>query len=449
MRYTTLDLAKEAVRRRLALLKEALDRVGQLRKTARKAPDSPSQPATEKKRSKRPAASTERPFHFCLSFAGEDRKYAQALHRLLTKRGMRVFYDNAEKHDLWGRNLYEHLADIYEHRAHFCVMFASRHYVEKAWTGLEREFAQARAFKQPDYILPVRIDDTPVPGLAPTKGYLDVRENTLPEIANTAVRLLAERRPGLVPPPPVSQYPRRRPSPNTGKKTGRLPRTAPAFALLGNHIYEAARYRETDDVITLHLRPRSGEEEARLRTLRDPRGPAWGSTLAFAYRLDGANVSVQDVTHEGEGDRAVAVVTLRPERSPRQRIFIGQDDRALAERAARFIVFAEEPQSRESWTLPLYGRDRDVQFRAGLLLTLWRTWAGTKGTFLAAARLLLVYHLKTLGVVEHITTLEVGPSKGDRLPITLRGYRQAPYGEGRTEVNVEGEITLSRAERQT
>jgi len=37
-----------------------------------------------------------------------------------------VFYDNYEKEVLLGKNLYSYLADIYQNRAHFAVVFISK-----------------------------------------------------------------------------------------------------------------------------------------------------------------------------------------------------------------------------------------------------------------------------------------------------------------------------------
>ena len=60
----------------------------------------------------------------------------------------------------------DHLAEIYQHRSRYVVMFISEHYVNKAWPQHERQHAQARALVARDeYILPVRFDDTPVPGM--------------------------------------------------------------------------------------------------------------------------------------------------------------------------------------------------------------------------------------------------------------------------------------------
>ena len=55
----------------------------------------------------------------------------------------------------------------------YISIFISKHYVAKPWPKLERKAAQARAFRQDEeYILPIRLDDTEIPGILPTDSYL-------------------------------------------------------------------------------------------------------------------------------------------------------------------------------------------------------------------------------------------------------------------------------------
>lgn len=116
-------------------------------------------------------------YDVALSFAGEDRQYADALAESVRKRLVRVFYDAYEQADLWGKNLYTHLQEVYTRKARYCVMFASQQYAAKVWTSHEREAAQERALheKGAEYILPVRIDDTRIPGLSSSIAYLSIQ----------------------------------------------------------------------------------------------------------------------------------------------------------------------------------------------------------------------------------------------------------------------------------
>jgi TIR domain len=114
-------------------------------------------------------------YDVALSFAGEDRAYVERVANSLKTEGVKVFYDQFEEVSLWGKNLYDHLSDVYSKRARYTVMFISQHYAGKLWTNHERVNAQARAFgENSEYILPVRFDDTPVEGLPNTVGYLSL-----------------------------------------------------------------------------------------------------------------------------------------------------------------------------------------------------------------------------------------------------------------------------------
>lgn len=127
-----------------------------------------------------------------ISFAGEDRDYAEKLATLLRRDGFKVFYDKYEEADLWGKNLYEHLTEIYSKHGKYCVMFLSKHYAAKQWPSLERKAAQARAFKEhEEYILPIRVDDTEIPGILDTVHYQDLRKKSIEEIYEDLKRKLS------------------------------------------------------------------------------------------------------------------------------------------------------------------------------------------------------------------------------------------------------------------
>jgi hypothetical protein len=122
-------------------------------------------------------------YDIALSFAGEDRSIARKYADLLLQKGISVFYDEYEQAGLWGKDLYEKLDSIYRLQARFCVVFISKSYAKKLWTNHERKSAQARAFKEnEEYILPVRLDDTEIPGIRDTTGYLDLRHLSLEQL---------------------------------------------------------------------------------------------------------------------------------------------------------------------------------------------------------------------------------------------------------------------------
>jgi hypothetical protein len=100
----------------------------------------------------------------------------------------KIFYDQYEKPAIWGRNLYTYLSDIYYNKARYCVVILSQNYAAKTWTKHELQTAQARALKEREgYILPIRLDDTEIPGILPTVAYLNWHEETIENIADTIV----------------------------------------------------------------------------------------------------------------------------------------------------------------------------------------------------------------------------------------------------------------------
>ena len=130
-------------------------------------------------------------YHVSLSFSGKDRAYVEAVASTLRQRSVRVFYDFYEQSNLWGKNLYDHLTEIYHKKSYYVVMFISKHYKNNVWPNLERQAAQARAFKEnKEYILPARFDDTEIPGMLDTIGYIDLNQTKTYEIADLICRKL-------------------------------------------------------------------------------------------------------------------------------------------------------------------------------------------------------------------------------------------------------------------
>ncbi|HEY0460528.1 MAG TPA: TIR domain-containing protein [Pyrinomonadaceae bacterium] len=130
-------------------------------------------------------------YDVALSFAGEDRAYVEKVAQRLKAKGVKVFYDNFNKVQLWGNNLIDHLGEVYSKRSRFIVMFISKYYAEKEWTNHERKFAQERAFKlKKNCILPVRFDNTSIPGLPSTLGYINLQKVTPIQLADLIVEKL-------------------------------------------------------------------------------------------------------------------------------------------------------------------------------------------------------------------------------------------------------------------
>lgn len=127
--------------------------------------------------------SDDKKYDIAISFAGEDRGIAEDLATKLKNHDVDVFYDNFEKSELWGKNLYDYLTEIYSEKSKYCIMLISESYSNKLWTTLERQSAQARAFRENrEYILPIRLDNTKIKGINETIGYIDYNSHSIEEI---------------------------------------------------------------------------------------------------------------------------------------------------------------------------------------------------------------------------------------------------------------------------
>ena len=81
--------------------------------------------------------------------------------------------------------------NIYRRESRFCVIFVSTAYADGMWTQHERRSAVARTMNERggEYILPIKIDDAELAGVAPTLGYLSIDNYPIDKIA----AMLAEK----------------------------------------------------------------------------------------------------------------------------------------------------------------------------------------------------------------------------------------------------------------
>jgi hypothetical protein len=120
------------------------------------------------------------PFEYevVLSFAEEDRAVAEEFASLLRAKGIQVMYDESQNAELGGGDFVTHIAELYRTKAYYCVMFISRHYPLQTWAEAERTAAQEHSLRDADeYILPIRLDDTEVPGIM--EGLVNLIEQKL------------------------------------------------------------------------------------------------------------------------------------------------------------------------------------------------------------------------------------------------------------------------------
>ena len=129
-----------------------------------------------------------RTYQVALSFAGEQRDYVEDVAQHLAARSIGVFYDGFQRTWLWGRDGVETFHEVFGESSSFVAMFVSAAYVAKPWTRHERRSALSRMLmEESEYVLPVRFDDTPVPGLPESVLYLDAKDFTPAQLAAVIV----------------------------------------------------------------------------------------------------------------------------------------------------------------------------------------------------------------------------------------------------------------------
>lgn len=135
-------------------------------------------------------------YDFGLSFAGEDRAVAEQLAERLKAEQIRVFYDRDQEAEHWGQDLYQKFQQIYGRDCRFFIPFISAKYLAKRWPQHELKQAQARDFKSDiEYILPIRLDDTELPGLNDTTAYIDLRKRSIDDVAQLCLKKLVRDEP--------------------------------------------------------------------------------------------------------------------------------------------------------------------------------------------------------------------------------------------------------------
>ena len=141
-------------------------------------------------------------YDVALSFAEADKEVAGALAELLRGRHVKVFLDEYNSLEVWGKDILDHLVNLFARKARYCVLLISRHYPLPSWTEAERTSARELALRDAqEYILPVQLDDSEVPGIREVQGYRDLRQHSLESIADSLAQKLHETKSRSGPPP--------------------------------------------------------------------------------------------------------------------------------------------------------------------------------------------------------------------------------------------------------
>jgi MoaA/NifB/PqqE/SkfB family radical SAM enzyme len=113
-------------------------------------------------------------YDIAFSFSREDRDFVDNVWKYL-RDDICVFYIESEN-KLVGNDFYNSISKVFMEESHFCAVFISKSYLENDWTRHELEFARERTLKQSNYIIPIRLDETEIPGMLLTIGYINGHE---------------------------------------------------------------------------------------------------------------------------------------------------------------------------------------------------------------------------------------------------------------------------------
>jgi hypothetical protein len=391
-------------------------------------------------------------FDVALSFAGEDRPVVEQFATLMRAAGKRVFYDTFEQANLWGKDLYQYLHKVYQENARFCVVFVSAAYVAKAWTRHELKSAQERAFgESQEYILPVLLDETTLPGVSKTVGYIDLRKESVEEL----VRLMLTK----------LDAPATSPDHAKVAAASEVFEDSQDWVLLADHFYRVKTVERPDDkqVIVSLATAGAGEDNA-LEELRT-RGRSAGDQLSFAYANDAYAVRCEAVTssyagrgHEwrvtlGKKDVQYGGGMMETSFTSDGQHFTGDDFARL--RAGRILLgVPATPEGRAGWSGILnqnfienyiQGNDGLVKVTGSPIQHLTRVLPRDDvGSFLRRARLACLWLLKAGMVVERVERLALGPLEGDSVRVAFRGWRRKKYANtAPTLIEVNGNCLLA------
>ena len=374
-------------------------------------------------------------YDVALSFAGEDRQYAEALAELLVSNEYEVFYDNYGRAQLWGKNLYTHLSSVYKDKARYCVMFLSQHYARKLWTNHELKSAQARAFEEnEEYILPVRLDDTEIPGILPTIGYLDLRTESINNIYQVLVEKLSGR---------TTQIARDSASAAAGNDPGEFMLLCSANGRFG--FLPLLEVRRDSTSASAKLLPESPQDTSFLRSLRDD----YNRRFSFAYQEDATWGSIREIVETTSGSQTVCEVTLDiDDRNQGYDFFSdmtvnGISPDQIAEMRARRILLDEKLEGVSSalsrnqiFDQPLEMHIRGMsssshelalQILESPIPNLYRQFGQTPERFKKFARLVSILYLKLSNTVENILQLDLELLGSTQLHVKFKGIRPQLY----------------------
>jgi hypothetical protein len=137
-------------------------------------------------------------YRVALSFPSEHRTFVKKIAELLASELTRnkVFYDQWYEAELAVLNLDDVLQNIYLQQSDLVVVFLCKEYEEKEWCKLEwRAVREILKNKDPKLIMPIRFDETKIPGIFTYDGHVPVNKRKPDIIADLILKRLDINKP--------------------------------------------------------------------------------------------------------------------------------------------------------------------------------------------------------------------------------------------------------------
>lgn len=283
-----------------------------------------------------------------------------------------------------------------------------------------RDTAEARALNEKGaYILPVRFDDTDLPGLPATIKYLDFSRHGAKGICDAFLRKTGSAVP-VNPPASTSSC--------TSSQLAAF-RTADSPQQLGWFPVLKARWGTQE--VTLVVQPEEPSDEVFLNSMR-----AQKSIVYVAYQNNIARCRVVDGTHISEAGQSQWDLSLQIETSDfapsLEMNMSGMSADKMAEIRARRLLLNERPNSdnnnlnaklQEAW---IQGQGTPIGIAGSIFPNLFQQYGNDPKRFLDIAWILAALHLKLSGSVVEILRLQL-TLKGDVLEVDFSGRRKRQY----------------------
>lgn len=228
-----------------------------------------------------------------------------------------------------------------------------------------------------------------------------------------------------------------------------------SWAMIDKEFYRLeADKTQRDQTVILRLSPLTVAQAAHLRSLQ-PTAFARTAGVACAYGIEAAVLQIQSVESETTAGKSTVTLTLTPSHHAQPNHFgleftyqnYGPEEIA---RMRACLILLNEPLPRDLARLVPsiqigFQNTPLMEITEGIFPALWGRLNTTTQGFLPKAWLWAAFMLKASGIVETITTLELGPVNKKVMRICFQGKRKQIYSNQEPHIiKIEGECRLEQ-----